>query len=160
MSGCMTDGGGRDPSTSSATAALKGVDGAPRGTAGFSEQSGGVDVTAEVAGLPPGVHGIHVHATGKCEAPDFQSAGAHWNPTARLHGRDNPDGAHHGDLPNITVAADGRGTLRFTLPGAEFAQMLDADGASLVIHAAADDQRTDPSGNSGGRIACGVIVRD
>jgi Cu-Zn family superoxide dismutase len=117
-----------------------------------------VDVAAE--GLPPGTHGIHVHTTGRCEAPAFASAGPHWNPTARQHGRKNPEGAHHGDLPNISIGADGRGTLQFTLADAEFAQLFDADGAALVVHAAADDERTDPSGNSGGRIACGVISRD
>jgi superoxide dismutase, Cu-Zn family len=116
--------------------------------------------SVQAEGLPPGAHGIHVHAVGRCEAPEFTTAGPHWNPTDRKHGRDNPDGAHHGDLPNIQIGADGRGSLNFVIPSASFAQLFDSDGAALVVHATADDYRTDPSGNSGGRIACGVITRN
>jgi len=121
----------------------------------------GLKLTVDAQGVPAGLHGIHVHTTGKCEGPDFQTAGGHWNPTARQHGHDNPQGAHSGDLPNITIAANGTGTLTIDLPGAKLSGeggLLDADGAALVIHATADDMKTDPSGNSGGRIACGVFA--
>lgn len=160
--GCTMSGSG-DAQTSAAApgagVALAAADGGARGRATLQERTAGIAVSVEAQSLPPGTHGIHVHTTGRCDAPDFASAGPHWNPTSRQHGRDNPQGAHHGDLPNIEIGADGRGTLQFTLPAARFAELFDADGASLVVHAAADDNRTDPSGNSGGRIACGVIAR-
>lgn len=107
-----------------------------------------------VQGLPPGEHGLHLHAAGICEGPAFQSAGAHWNPGSRQHGHLNPHGAHAGDLPNITVSANGRGALNFLVADGDLA---DSDGTSLVIHAGPDDYRTDPSGNSGDRIACAVL---
>jgi superoxide dismutase, Cu-Zn family len=142
-----------------AKAVLTAADGAPRGSASLSAAPNGLTLHVNAEALAPGTHGIHVHAVGRCDPPDFQTAGPHWNPTDRQHGRDNPQGAHHGDLPNITIGADGRGTLHATLPGATLPALFDADGAALIIHAAADDYRTDPSGNSGGRIACGVITR-
>lgn len=157
LAGCMTaTEGSRE---SGAGTSLAGTDGAARGSATLSEVGDGLRVSVDATGLPAGVHGIHIHTTGRCDAPDFTTAGPHWNPTERKHGRDNPDGAHHGDLPNVEVGADGRGSLTFTAPAATFAQLFDADGAALVVHANADDYRTDPSGNSGGRIACGVISR-
>jgi Cu-Zn family superoxide dismutase len=163
LAGCMqsTDVGPASGTgaAAGAGASLASADGAPRGTARFSNTAGGISVQVEAQGLPAGVHGIHIHTTGRCEAPDFASAGPHWNPTGRQHGRDNPQGAHHGDLPNLTVGADGRGSMQLTTAGGSLAELLDPDGAALVIHANADDDRTDPSGNSGGRIACGVITR-
>jgi Cu-Zn family superoxide dismutase len=150
---------GSAPVGAGASTNLAAADGSVRGEAKFSEDAGGVVVQVEALGLAPGVHGIHVHAVGRCDAPDFASAGPHWNPTARQHGRQNPQGSHHGDMPNISIGADGRGTLRFTLPDARLAELFDADGAALVVHANADDERSDPSGNSGGRVACGVIER-
>ena len=115
-------------------------------------------------GLPPGVHGVHLHAVGKCDGPKFKSAGPHWNPTSRKHGRDNPEGWHLGDLTSIEIGADGSGHSSFSIEAARLTDgpnaLLDADGASLVIHANPDDYKTDPSGNSGDRIACGVIQRD
>jgi Cu-Zn family superoxide dismutase len=120
----------------------------------LQEGAEGSTLTIQGAGLPPGDHGLHLHEKGLCEGPAFASAGGHWNPTARKHGRDNPAGAHLGDLPNLGVAATRNGTASFTLPpGAR-----DADGTALVIHAKPDDYRTDPSGNSGNRIACAVIA--
>jgi Cu-Zn family superoxide dismutase len=110
--------------------------------------------------MPPGTYGMHIHAVGKCEGPKFESAGPHWNPGERQHGRNNPKGAHAGDLDNLTVGAGGSGgvtsNLTLALSGG-MTPILDQDGASLLIHAKADDYRTDPSGNSGDRIACAVL---
>ena len=120
-----------------------------------------LQVTAQ--GLPPGPHGLHLHTVGRCDPPDFASAQGHWNPTTRQHGSANPAGPHAGDLPNLTIGSDGRGRLETLLNpqarAAGTAGIFDADGTALVVHAAADDLRTDPSGASGARIACGVLVR-
>jgi Cu-Zn family superoxide dismutase len=121
------------------------------------QTAGGVSFHIAASGLPHGLHGIHVHSVGRCDPPDFTSAGPHWNPARKQHGLNNPAGPHAGDLPNVEVAANGVLTATVTVPGASIAGMLDADGASLVIHAEADDNVTDPSGNSGPRIACAVI---
>ncbi|PAX08787.1 superoxide dismutase family protein [Sphingomonas lenta] len=140
-----------------ATAAMRTSTGADAGRATAREVAGGVRFTIDARGLPPGQHGAHVHTTGRCDPPGFESAGPHWNPTNTKHGSNNPQGPHLGDLPNLTVGADGRGTIAMTMPGATMASLLDADGAAMMVHAAADDLVTDPSGNSGGRIACGVF---
>lgn len=124
------------------------------------DEGTGISITGRLQGLPPGTHGFHIHEVGRCEAP-FESAGSHWNPTNRQHGRGNPNGPHLGDLPNITVAADSSAVLRAAASGGTLrgaSALLDQDGAAVVIHAGPDDDRTDPSGNSGGRIACGVIT--
>jgi Cu-Zn family superoxide dismutase len=121
------------------------------------QTAGGVSFHISAVGLPHGVHGIHVHAVGRCDPPDFASAGSHWNPAGRKHGFNNPQGPHAGDLPNVSVAANGVLQETVILPHASLADLLDADGASLVIHASADDYKTDPSGNSGARIACAII---
>ncbi len=125
------------------------ADGSAAGSASLSDRS----LTIEATGLPAGVHGLHLHAVGRCDAPDFTSAGPHWNPTNREHGSENPAGPHLGDLPNLTVGPDGRGGVTLAVPPG----LLDGDGAALVIHAEPDDYRTDPSGNSGARIACAVL---
>ena len=142
-----------------ATAMLHDAAGKPVGRASATEVVGGLRVTFEGMALPPGTHGLHVHTTGLCEAPGFTTAGGHWNPTGRQHGSMNPNGQHQGDLPNLTVGSDGRGTLGAVIPGATMAGLLDADGAAIVVHAGADDLMSDPAGNSGGRIACGVFAR-
>ena len=118
----------------------------------------------DATGLPHGIHGLHVHAVGRCDPPDFASAGPHWNPAARKHGMNNPAGPHAGDLPNVEVAANGVLGTTVTLPGATLVggggaagSLIDADGAALVLHGQADDYVTDPSGNSGPRIACAVL---
>jgi Cu-Zn family superoxide dismutase len=120
-----------------------------------------VRIRVEGAGLPPGIYGAHVHTTGLCTPPGFESAGPHWNPNQRQHGRDNPQGQHSGDLPNLMVGTDGRGSYEFTVPGVWLSggarPILDSDGAAIVVHAQADDYRTDPSGNSGARIGCGEL---
>ncbi|MEI9851689.1 MAG: superoxide dismutase family protein [Sphingomonas sp.] len=140
-----------------ARAVLHTADGADAGTALVEEVPGGLKVTVTAKGLPTGIHGVHIHTTGKCDAPGFTTAGGHWNPAGKQHGMQNPMGAHAGDLPNLEVAADGTATLSFTETGATYEALLDEDGAALVVHAGADDLKTDPSGNSGARIACGVF---
>jgi Cu-Zn family superoxide dismutase len=131
--------------------------GAPIGTVRAWQTAGGVSFHVEGTGLPHGLHGIHIHAVGRCDPPDFNTAGGHWNPAGKKHGLSNPAGPHAGDLPNVEVAANGVLSATVTVAGASLPAMLDADGAALVLHAAADDYRTDPSGNSGARIACAVI---
>ncbi len=115
----------------------------------------GRDGSATIAAtrLSPGDHGLHLHEKGRCEGPGFTSAGGHWNPAAHQHGRDNPAGAHAGDLPNLFVDTSGRGALRVTFQRGS----NDADGSALVVHAKPDDYKTDPSGASGDRIACAVL---
>ena len=135
------------------TALVSGA-GTPAGAVQAELRPGGTYLRIAVEGLPPGDHGLHLHAVGRCDGPGFQSAGPHWNPAARKHGQLNPEGAHAGDLPNITVSANGHGAINFLVSGHE---LNDADGTSLVIHAGPDDYKTDPSGNSGDRIACAVI---
>ena len=142
----------------SAVAMLHTGIGAEVGRATATEVAGGIRYTLDIRGLPAGTHGAHVHTAGRCDGPDFASAGGHWNPTAMKHGTMNPQGPHEGDLPNLIVGADGRGTLGVTVPGATMAGLLDADGSAIVVHAGPDDLKTDPSGNSGGRIACGVFA--
>ena len=133
------------------------------GTATFTQESGGVHLQGKFLGLPPGQHGIHVHAVGKCDAPDFMSAGGHFNPTSKQHGLNNPQGAHAGDMPNLTIGSDGTGTVDAMLKDVSLASgtgsLFGPDGTALVIHANPDDLKSDPAGNAGGRVACGVIVR-
>jgi Cu-Zn family superoxide dismutase len=128
------------------------------GTVRAWQTAGGVSFRISASGLPHGIHGLHVHAVGRCDPPDFASAGGHWNPAGKKHGMNNPAGPHAGDLPNVEVAANGVLTATVTLAGATMASLLDADGAALVLHAGPDDYMTDPSGNSGARIACAVIL--
>ena len=132
------------------------------GVARLSESGDGIQIEVRVAGLTPGEHGIHVHAAGRCEPPAFESAGPHFSATPKQHGADNPQGPHTGDLPNLTVGSDGTGTGTFTVSGVQLHGtgangMMQAGGTSLIIHADRDDMLTDPSGNSGARIASGVI---
>jgi len=127
--------------------------GAPRGSVAVK----GGKLTVKATGLTPGVHGVHVHEAGLCQGPDFKSAGGHWNPMAKQHGRDNPMGAHVGDLPNMKVDRRGRGTVTISVP-ADAMTARPMNGLSLIVHAAADDYKTDPSGNSGARIACAVLI--
>lgn len=145
-----------------ATAALKAADGSERGLATLVSTGGKIELRISGMALPAGSHGAHLHAIGRCDAPDFTSAGGHLNPHGKMHGTENPKGSHLGDLPNISIAADGKGSLVATVPGTPAdveANVFDADGTAVVIHATADDYKTDPSGNSGGRIACGILVR-
>jgi Cu-Zn family superoxide dismutase len=146
-----------------ATANLLNANNQPAGTATFTEVSGGVRMVVQAKGLPPGPHGLHIHEVGKCEAPTFTTAGGHFNPDKKQHGMQNPAGPHAGDLPNITIGPEGHGWLetlasRITLRDGPVS-LFDTDGSAIVIHAAPDDYTTDPTGNSGDRIACGVIMR-
>lgn len=128
------------------------------GSATLTETPQGVLVHATLEGIPAGVHAFHVHETGKCEPP-FKSAGGHWNPGTKKHGFSAEGGAHAGDLPNVHVPDSGTLEFEVLAPGAKLAEMLDADGAALVVHAKADDYATDPAGDAGDRIACGVIEK-
>ena len=138
--------------------------GKPIGTATFSAvKNDGVRIRLNVSGLMPGVHGIHIHAVGKCEGPAFASAGGHLNPDMKMHGKDNPMGPHAGDLLNFTADAKGRSKAtvmaeHVTL-GTGANGLFHSGGTSLVIHQSPDDYKTDPAGNSGNRIACGVIMQ-
>ncbi len=140
-----------------AQADIKMADGTEVGKAIAEEVDGAIRVMVEVHGMAKGVHGVHVHTIGRCDGPDFASAGGHWNPTQHQHGKENPMGPHAGDLPNLSIGDDGRDRTIFTLPGGTYQGLLDEDGAAIVIHADADDYKTDPAGNSGKRIACGVF---
>lgn len=140
-----------------AIAQIRTPDGAEVGRATATEVAGGLRVTLDVHDLAPGTHGAHVHTIGRCDPPDFASAGGHWNPAGTKHGSMNPQGPHEGDLPNLVIGAGGRGTIGIVLPGATMAGLLDSDGSAIVVHAKPDDLMTDPSGNSGARIACGVF---
>lgn len=146
-----------------ATAELQNADGEVVATATLEETEAGVRIALEATGIPEGVHAFHIHETGQCTPPDFASAGGHFNPTNAQHGLENPQGPHAGDMENFEVAADS--TARFAVdndrvtlaPGPN--SLFDADGSALVIHASADDNVTDPAGNAGDRIACGVITQ-
>lgn len=158
LGGCATTG---NPGATLATAQLTAADGRTIGTAAIFRTGAATKVRVSVNGTAGAVHGLHLHTVGKCEAP-FTSAGPHLNPGGHQHGADNPMGAHLGDLPNVTIGAQGAGSIEANLgPDAQAIDgaLFDADGTSIVLHAAADDYRTDPSGNSGARIACGVLKR-
>lgn len=147
------------PAGGDARVTLQNSSGAEVGVLTVVDQAGGLMLTGTVRGMPPGTHGIHIHMTGQC-TPPFESAGGHWNPTGLQHGRDNPQGAHLGDLMNIEVGADSTATVSLSTPGGSLRgtnALMDADGASVVVHAGPDDNKTDPAGNSGARIACGVV---
>ncbi|HZU62086.1 MAG TPA: superoxide dismutase family protein [Novosphingobium sp.] len=143
-----------------ARAAMVHPDGSPAGRVTLARRYGHLLLVVDLAGLPPGEHGLHFHAVGTCEGPDFKSAGGHLNPEGHQHGMLNPMGSHLGDLPNFIADAQGHAQLQIALdqlPDKLLPHLFDADGTAIVVHAAADDYRTDPSGNSGARIACGVL---
>ena len=161
LAGCA--GLGMQSSDNAAVADVKNAAGQPVGTARFTQAGSVVRILVDAKGLPPGPYAVHVHAVGKCDPPDFASAGPHFNPLNKQHGALDPQGSHAGDLPNITVAPDGTGRMETTTEqlslGSGPSSVFDADGSALIVHAAADDFKTDPTGNSGARIACGVLMK-
>ena len=148
------------PNARIGSATLHFANGLPAGTAQLFGNGSEVTISIALAGFTPGVHAVHLHTTGKCDAPDFTSAGGHLNPGGKQHGRDNPAGAHLGDLPNITIGQNGTGTVSASLAGPQaevLGDIFDKDGTAVIVHAGPDDYKTDPSGAAGGRIACGVV---
>lgn len=140
-----------------ARAAMNDALGRPMGTVIFYDYGNDISVRAGLSGQP-GIYALHVHTTGKCDAPDFTTAGGHLNPGNKQHGTQNPAGSHMGDMPNVTVGADGTATLEFRMTNADPAALLDADGAAVVMHEKADDNVSDPAGNAGKRISCGIVT--
>ena len=144
------------PSAPSVSANMAGRSGATvSGTVAFSDVAGGVRVTAQVAGLTPGEHGFHIHEVGDCSAPDASSAKGHFNPAGKTHGHHGHDERHGGDMPNLLANAQGEARLTADLKGVSVSQI---SGRSVVIHADPDDYKSQPAGNSGKRVACGVIA--
>lgn len=156
LSACSAYGG---PGMDRADVPMRDAMGRDVGTLVLTNTPAGLMLAGTVRGLPPGMHAIHVHTTGRCEPP-FETAGAHWNPMSRMHGLQNPAGPHLGDMPNVSVSSDGSASVSAVTAGGTLRDrdaLLDSDGAAVVIHASADDNRSDPAGNSGDRIACGVV---
>lgn len=160
LGGCQTAYEGA--ATGIASASIHNRQGVQSGMMRMYSLGGEVTLNASFTGLTAGTHAVHLHTTGDCSAADFTSAGGHLNPGGHQHGTHNPQGAHLGDLPNVTIAADGSGTMSAILRGtsdAVEAALFDTDGSAIVVHESADDYVTDPTGAAGGRIACGVVTR-
>jgi Cu-Zn family superoxide dismutase len=129
----------------------------------YESAAEGLDIRVSAHDLPPGMLAFHIHETGVCKKPDFESAGAHFNPDQKEHGFNNPKGPHAGDLPNIEVGADGKVDVIVNAPAVTLDQksrfsLLDHDGSAFIIHEHQDDDLTNPSGNSGARMVCGALT--
>jgi Cu-Zn family superoxide dismutase len=152
--------GSSDPS---ATAEILNAKGQKIGSATFTETADGVRINVQVSKLPPGVHAMHLHNVGDCHGPDFKSSGPHFNPFGKKHGAKNPDGPHAGDLPNFEVKPDGTAEVEVTAKLVTLKEgknsLFQTGGTCLMIHEKADDEVTDPTGNAGERLACGVIKK-
>jgi Cu-Zn family superoxide dismutase len=145
-----------------ASAVLKDANGKEVGKAELTDTPSGVLIHLDLTGIPPGDHAFHVHAVGKCDGPDFKSAGPHFNPDETKHGLMNDQGPHAGDMPNLHVPESGKLVVEVLNESVSLdaeRALLDGDGSALVIHAKADDYQTDPAGNAGDRIACGVVTQ-
>ena len=161
---CVVSGSAQTKAAKKKTVELKDAKGNDVGTATIVSKGSGVEVKLDLKALPPGVHAVHFHQKAMCDPPDFKSAGGHFNPTSKQHGFDNPQGHHAGDMMNFTVKENG--TANATVKdddvvlgtGSEANSLLSNGGSSIMVHAKADDYKTDPSGNSGDRIACGPIT--
>jgi superoxide dismutase, Cu-Zn family len=161
LAGCAT--GMEDKAPLSGEATLKDKDGKQVGQATLIQTPEGVRIAVSGFRLPPGVHGLHIHAVGVCQPPEFNSAGAHFNPAGKKHGLQSPDGPHAGDLPNLTANAIGEGGVdvvnKLVTLGPGPNSLFGENGTTIIIHAGPDDMKTDPTGNSSGRIACGVVTK-
>jgi Cu-Zn family superoxide dismutase len=141
-------------------ASLKNAKGEPVGDVTLEQTPHGVLIKGTLSNLSAGTHAIHIHEAGKCDAPDFKTAGGHFNPQKKSHGMLSPGGKHEGDLPNIIVGQDGKAQFEFFAnEGLTVKSLMDKDGSAIVVHAQADDYKSDPAGNAGGRVACGVVTQ-
>jgi Cu-Zn family superoxide dismutase len=152
---------GQVPTERLGSARLMLANGLPAGTVQLIGNGETLSLVVAAAGLPEGQHGFHLHTVGRCDQPDFTSAGPHLNPAGNRHGLDNPQGPHLGDLPNLTVSLRGTAAATIALRGTQaqlLEQLFDSDGTSVIVHAQPDDGSTEPTGNAGARIACGLLT--
>ncbi len=158
-----TDRCAQQPGVKTAKADLTNAQGLKVGTAELAEGEEGVKIVVAVMGLSPGPHGFHIHDVGKCDPPDFKTAGGHFNPFGKKHGLKNPEGPHAGDMQNLAAGSDGNGRAEVVDKQATLGEgtnsLFHQGGTAIVIHANPDDEMTDPAGNAGARIACGVITK-